>query len=423
VIPQQLAAEAVCQVLSGRSLTATLEKTLTQHESLSAADRGALWDMAHGALRYLGLLQALVAHMVRRPVIEPGLEALLVVALYRLEFTRTPAYAVVSQAVDVCVAAGWPWAKGMVNALLRRFQRERLTLLEIVRRQPRALYSYPEWWIDRVRRDYPSGWERLLEAGNQSPRMALRVNRRRDTVSSYIDRLRAVGIEARALGDVGVVLDRIVPVHRLPGFADGLVSVQDMSAQWAAPLLDLSSGQRVLDAFSAPGGKTAHILELAEVNLVSLDNDSARLARVRANLLRLKLDAEVRHADAAAVSEWWDGRGFDRVLADLPCTASGVVRRHPDIKWLRRDDDVTRLAAQAARLLDSLWRVVVPGGKLLIVTCSVFQEENRAQVDDFVGRHADARIEPLSENDGLDLQLLPDESHDGFYFARIERRP
>jgi 16S rRNA (cytosine967-C5)-methyltransferase len=212
-----------------------------------------------------------------------------------------------------------------------------------------------------------------------------------------------------------------MPVAQLPGFAAGCVSVQDYGAQLAAELLDLAPGQRVLDAFAAPGGKTGHILECAAVSLLALDSDATRLARIEDNLRRLGHVADVRRADAGDPNTWWDGKPFDRVLADLPCTGSGVVRRHPDIKWLRRESDVAGLAGQARTLLDALWRVLRPGGKLLLATCSIFREENRDQVDDFVGRHAGANLVPLPGQDGLDVQLLPDESHDGFYYALLER--
>jgi 16S rRNA (cytosine967-C5)-methyltransferase len=241
--------------------------------------------------------------------------------------------------------------------------------------------------------------------------MALRVNLHRGSQAQYLQRLDAVGIAGVPFDHAGVMLERPLPVTRLPGFADGLVSVQDAGAQRAAGYLDLNPGQRVLDACAAPGGKTAHILEWTQVHLLALDSDAVRLVRIEQN----------RHADASEPSQWWDGLPFDRVLADVPCTASGVVRRHPDIKWLRRDSDVAALAAHAAHLLDSLWRVLAPGGKLLLATCSVFPEENRKQVDDFVGRHADARLAPLPGQDGLDVQLLPDERHDGFYYALLER--
>lgn len=419
--PQRLAADAVRRVLAGRSLTSTLDDLLKRHEGLSAGDRGAVWDLSHGTLRHLGLIEAVVAQMLRKPIPEPGLRALLAVAVYQMAFTRAPDYAIVSEAVEACKSCGWPWAKGMVNALLRRFQREREQLLSAAKADPRGLYSYPLWWIARIRRDFGPRAEDVLLAGNQLPTMGLRVNLRRWTVEACLEKLAAEGLTPHREGDACVILDRIVPVTKLPGFKDGWLSVQDAGAQRAASLLDLAAGQRVLDACAAPGGKAAHILEHVDVDLLAIDSDPVRLARVDQNLERLGLTAALKCADATRLEDWWDGRPFDRVLADVPCTGSGVVRRHPDIKWLRREEDIANLAARASLLLDSLWRVVCPGGKLLFVTCSVFQEENRAQIDAFVGRHADARIVPLPGTDAEDLQLLPDAGHDGFYYALLER--
>jgi len=419
---QRLAAQAVHGVLQGRSLTPTLEHILAQHPNLASSDRGALWDIAHGTLRALGLLRAVLGQLLRKPLSEPHLEALLAVALYQLEFTRAKPYAVVDQAVEAAAAGGWPWAKPLVNAILRRYQREREALLGVARATDAGMYSYPDWWIDRLRRSYPGQWAAILEAGNRRPGMTLRVNLGRIDRAAYLQCLSDAGIEGVAGGHAGVMLARPIAVAELPGFADGLVSVQDLGAQLAAEFLDVASGMRVLDACAAPGGKTAHILERAAVDLLALDSDAARLDKVVVNLRRLGLEAETRCTDAALRDKWWDGREFDRVLLDAPCTASGVVRRHPDIKWLRRESDIDALGAQSTRLLDALWRVVRPGGKLLFATCSVFPEENRARIDDFVGRHADARLAPLPGYDGLDVQLLPDDSHDGFYYALIERR-
>jgi 16S rRNA (cytosine967-C5)-methyltransferase len=360
--------------------------------------------------------------LLRKPIREPGLEALVVVSLYQLEFTHVAAYAVVDQAVSAAASMGWPWAKAMVNAVLRRFQRERGSILAAARADDLGRYSYPQWWIQNVRSTYPQDWERILEAGNSQPAMSLRVNLRRGSRAEYLERLGAEGLRAHACGTAAILLERAVPVSRLPGFVEGCVSVQDPGAQLAAEFLDLAPGQRVLDACAAPGGKTAHILERCDVQMLAIDNDTKRAARIGENLTRLGLNAQVCCADAVALAAWWDGQAFDRVLADVPCTASGVVRRHPDIKWLRRAGDVPALAGQSARLLDALWRVLKPGGKLLFATCSIFREENQAQVEDFVGRHADARIAPLPVEDGQDVQLLPDESHDGFYYALFERR-
>jgi len=421
LMAQRLAAQVVRSVVQGRSLTPSLESMLARHPALDDAERGAFWDLAHGTLRALGLLREVLAQVLRKPLEEPGLDALLAVALYQLEFTRAKPYAIVDQAVEAAAAMGWPWAKPLVNAVLRRYQREREVLLTTARASDLGRYSYPPWWIARIRAAYPEQWAAILDAGNRRPGMALRVNTRRIDRAGYLRRLDGAGMAGLAVGDAGVMLERPLAVAALDGFAEGLVSVQDAGAQLAAEFLDARDGMRVLDACAAPGGKTAHILERAAVDLLALDSDAARLAKVSSNLERLGLAAEVRCADAAAVANWWDGRAFDRVLLDAPCTASGVVRRHPDIKWLRRENDIAALAQQSARLLEALWRVLRPGGKLLFATCSVFPEENRARIDDFVGRHADARLAPLPGYDGLDVQLLPDDSHDGFYYALLER--
>ena len=420
-IVQRLATEAVAAVLGGRSLTPTLDRIVARHAELTPADRAALWDLTHGTLRYLGPLRSILRQVLRRPIKERGLEALLAVSLYQLEFTRAAPYAVVNEAVESAASSGWPWAKGMVNALLRRFQREREQLLATARSDPVGRFSYPQWWIEKVRAQYPAHWEEILAAGSQLPRMSLRVNLRRTTQAAHMERLQTEGIEACAVGEAGITLARALPVARIPGFAEGCVSVQDPGAQRAVRYMDLSVGQRVLDACAAPGGKTAHILEQLDVRLLALDSDASRIQRVDENLARLGLNAEVRCADVSALSTWWDGEPFDRILADVPCTASGIVRRHPDIKWLRRAQDVAALAQHSARLLDAMWRVLGPGGKLLFATCSIFREENRDQVDDFVGRHADARMAPLPVEEGQDVQLLPDDSHDGFYYALLER--
>jgi len=419
-IEQRLAVDAVSAVLAGRSLTAVLERELAR-EPLEPSQRAAVVDIAHGTLRHLGLLRELTALMLRKPPQPARLALLVQVALYQLAFTQAAPYAVVDETVTAAQEAGWPWARGMVNAVLRRFLREREALLAGARGPERGRYSYPAWWIARVRQTYPDRWQPILDAGNGRGPMTLRVNARRVARSDYLAQLQAAGMGARAIGARGVILDRPVPIAQLPGFDQGLVSVQDAAAQLAASFLDLAPGHRVLDAFAAPGGKSAHILESADVALTALDSDAHRLQRVRDNLSRLGLEAQLRHADAGDLGAWWDGASFDRVLADLPCTGSGVVRRHPDIKWLRREADVGALAAQARGLLDALWRVLGPDGKLLLATCSIFREENRDQIDDFVGRHADATLVPLPEQDGLDVQLLPDESHDGFYYALLAR--
>ena len=414
------AATLVARVAAGRSLSAELERAGEDGVESSPAARAALVDLCYGTLRRYGRSQAIVAALSRRAgAADPLVEALLWCAFYALESGRYADYTVVDQAARACAAMQRAGAKGYVNALLRGFLRMRPSLDARLAADPVAHHQHPGWWIGRVRAAYPSGWENLLAAGNAHPPMCLRVNARRITAEAYAVRLAAEGIRARRVGAAALLLEKPVPVDRLPGYPAGELSVQDAGAQRAAGLLDLRVGQRVLDACAAPGGKAAHILETAQVALSALDIDAARCADVKRNLARLGLPAEVRVADCSAPDSWWDGAAFDRILADVPCSASGVARRHPDIKWLRRATDITAFAARQARILDALWRTLATGGKLLYVTCSVFPEENGAVIDAFAARTPGARRAPLAD-DGP-AQLLPGSEHDGFFFALLEK--
>ena len=305
--------------------------------------------------------------------------------------------------------------------MLRNFQRRRAELEKIADNQPSARWSHPDWWIEKLQAQHPAHWQAMLEASLLHPPFTLRVNCRHGDVAGYLQRLTEAGLSARQTGADAVTLDKAISVHSLPGFDAGDVSVQDAGAQWAAHLHDAQPGERVLDACAAPGGKTGHILERADVALTALDVDASRLARVQENLDRLQLNARLVEGDAAQPDPWWDGQPYDRILADVPCSASGVVRRNPDIKWLRRPDDIAQFAAQQAVMLESLWRLLAPGGTLLYATCSIFNEENDSQVRAFLARHVgDAERCPLP---GLlsDGSLLPDAEHDGFYYALLRK--
>lgn len=416
---QLLAARLVGQVLGGRNLSQLLDEMRGSMPRLSPQQRAAAQDLSYGTLRHYGRLQAILARLLLRPLQDQRVRCLLLVALYQLEFGRASAHAVVDHAVRAAGRYRVPWAKGLVNAVLRNFLRRRADLLVLLEQDEVARFSYPQWWIDRLRDQYPTRWQAVLEAGNQRPPMTLRVNRRRATVEAYLQQLAAAGIAARALGGSAVMLAQPLPVDALPGFHAGVVSVQDYGAQLAAPLLDLSPGMRVLDACCAPGGKTGHMLECADVSMTALDHDAARLERTRGNLERLGLAADLLAGDAAEPHGWWDGRPFDRILADVPCSASGIVRRHADIKWLRRPEDLHTFAAQQARILRALWQLLANGGKLLYATCSVFVEENQRQIDAFLQERTDAHLLPLP---GLtDGQLLPCAEHDGFYYALLQK--
>lgn len=422
---QHAAAALVSAVESGRSLDGELRAELARHPELTAQERGALQDLCYGTLRFLGEVDAALAQLLDRPLKDEAVRHILRIALYQLVHTRAAPHAVVDHAVRACALAGQTAAKGLVNAVLRNFLRKREAVLSAARASDTGRYSHPQWWIDRLRAEHPEHWRGMLEHANGRPPLTLRVNRRRSSVADYLTRLAGAGLEAAALGGDAIVLARAVPVERIPGFAEGIASVQDAAAQAAAPLLDAGPGMRVLDACAAPGGKTAHLLESTEIDLLALDNDAVRLERVTANLDRLGLKARLACADAARPSEWWDGKPFERILADVPCSASGVARRHPDIKWLRRAQDIPRFAQRQGKLLDALWQLLAPGGKLLYATCSVFHEENHVQIERFLERRGDAQrlTLPAQKTNAQQCagQIIPDDKHDGFFYALLQK--
>jgi 16S rRNA (cytosine967-C5)-methyltransferase len=422
---QRLAAAVLGGVLGGRSLDSELAEAWRRHSQLDERSRAAVQDLAYGALRFLPRLEALLETLLQKPLKDARLRALLLVALYQLAHTRAAPHAIVDHAVSACHALGLTSAKGLANAVLRNFLRRRAALGARALRTETARYCHPQWWIDKLRVQYPARYAAALEAGNSRPPLALRVNRRRTCVADYLELIARHGIRGEAHGAAAVLLEKALPAARIPGLAEGLVSVQDAAAQLAAPLLDLADGMRVLDACAAPGGKTGHALELADLNLTALDNDAARLERVRANLARLGLAARVVCGDACEPASWWDGARFDRILLDAPCSGSGVARRHPDIKWLRRESDIEQFARLQNRMLDALWQMLASGGKLLYATCSVFHEENHEQVARFLERHRDAtRLALPAVDDDTHPpagQLLPDGRHDGFFYALLQK--
>jgi 16S rRNA (cytosine967-C5)-methyltransferase len=424
---QILAAGVVEHVLAGRALDQELAALWRNNASANAHRRALVQDLCYGVLRHLGALDAMLVPLLNKPLRDERLRHLLRVALYQLEHTRAAPHAVVDHAVAACVALRAAPAKGLVNAILRGFLRRSAELRATCSHGDTGRYSYPQWWVDKIRTQHPDDFAGILEAGNRHAPLTLRVNTRRITREAYLERLQAEGIAATALEVHAVVLEKPLPVERLPGFAEGLVSVQDASAQRAAPLLDAHDAHRrlrVLDACAAPGGKTAHLLELADIQLTALDDDAERLKRVRTNLDRLGLNAALVCGDARDPVAWWDGVPFDRILADVPCSASGVTRRHPDIKWLRRPSDIVQFAQTQETVMDALWRLLAAGGKFLYVTCSVFREENHHQVARFLVRHPDAQQQQLSPTEFVPEhagQILPDARHDGFYYALLRK--
>ncbi|MSP86358.1 MAG: 16S rRNA (cytosine(967)-C(5))-methyltransferase RsmB [Methylotenera sp.] len=431
-ISQQIAANAVNQVLLGRNLTLALPAALANFSNATPQQRGAAQDLSYGTLRFYGEIDAYLVQLLEKPLTDDRIHSILLVAIYQLLHDKADAFTVVNQAVQAVSQLKRPvpksWAKGLVNAILRNFLRQKEQLAAKLSGNEVATYAYPKWWINKLKVQYPNHWQGMLETGNQHPPMTLRVNTQKISIDDYMQLLMRQDIEATTIGAQAVVLTKPVPVEKIPGFTGGVVSVQDYGAQLAAPLLAMSNNMRVLDACCAPGGKTGHILELAEVLLTGLDADEVRLQRVQSNLDRLELQAQLVVGDAS-LSSWWDGVTFDGILADVPCTASGIVRRHVDIKWLRREADVASFVAQQAKILPNLWQMLAKGGKLLYVTCSVFNEENQGQVDNFLQNNADATQLPFelpANHAPVDItqfngQLIPSIAHDGFFYALLQK--
>lgn len=411
-------ARLIADVTAGQTLTEALAVLWKSRPDTPAGTRGAILDLTYGCLRDYGRQDFILAKLLQKPLPEP-LQSLLRVALHRLGVRADTAHTVVDQAVEAAATLLAGKFKGVVNGVLRNALRQSADLERAADADMMAEFRHPPWWIRRLRNQYPESWRSILGAGNTHPPMALRINRRRTNLRATLEAFAAADLPVRELANGALLLERPVPVARIPGFAEGLLSVQDAGAQHAARLLDLADGQRVLDACAAPGGKAAHILERADVSLLALDSDPQRAMRVTENLTRLGLVAEVRTADCRDLGRWWDGRPFERILADVPCSASGVVRRNPDIKWLRRSDDIPRFAAQQAEILEALWQVLAPGGRMLYATCSVFAEENQEQIAGFAGRHADCRQLPIGGQP--DCQYLPCAEHDGFFYALLEK--
>ena len=430
------AAASLALVARGTALDRALD---AETGTLAAPERAAAQDIAYTACRRLNLLDAVASRLMKKP--NPCVDYLIRVAVSELiDHAAERAHVVVDQAVRASSGISEGAFKGLVNGVLRTFLREQEALLRDLRADDSLRLGYPRWWLERIREAWPAYWEAILEHGNHPPPMTLRVNLRRNSVEAYADRLAAAGLGARRTGPAGLTLERPLPVSRLPGFAEGLVSVQDLGAQWAAHLLcgaDVAApGEgtrlRVLDACAAPGGKTAHLLESIDCEMLALDRDAERLVSIRTNLARLGLSADCRAVDAIALDTWWDGVPFDLVLLDAPCTASGVISRHPDGKWLKRAGDLAQLARLQRSLLEALWRVLKPGGKLLYATCSLFPQENTRQVDAWLGGHPDARrLAPPSVPttpgappflvQGMDGQILPGPLHNGFFYALLAK--
>lgn len=398
--------------------------------SADPRDRALLAATLFASSRWWLRFDALLGRLMERPLPSKAREihALLVLGFVQIEIMRMPEYAVVAACVDATRLLGQPRLAGLVNAVLRRFLREREGLYVELDRNPVTQHAHPRWLIDRISTDWPQESAAIFAANNCEAPLTLRVNRRRTDRESLLASLHAAGIDASTHAQLpdAIVLAESADVSRLPGFADGHFSVQDGAAQRVADLLDLRDGMRMLDACCAPGGKTAHALERADLDMTALDSDADRLPRVRENLNRLGLSANVVHGDAGRPETWWDGRSFERILLDAPCSATGIIRRQPDIKLHRRNADILPLTGIQARLATALWPMLAPGGLLLYATCSVLRAENEAVVSSFLAAHPDARSRPLpagiGHRAGDGRQNLPgNDGMDGFYYALVEK--
>jgi 16S rRNA (cytosine967-C5)-methyltransferase len=417
-------------VRKGRSLSTVMPKWQAR---VAGRDCALLQELCYGVLRWYWRLDAIAKQLLRKPFKpkDSDVHCLIMLGLYQMQYLRVPDHAAVSATVAVTGALKKPWARGLVNAVLRGYQRMEAAQLEALERDPVVHYAHPYWLVQRLQTAYPQQWQTILEANNRYPPMCLRVNARRMTRADYKKALNAAGHEADETPDSpqGLVLATPAEVESLPGFSEGLVSVQDTAAQLAAGLLDAQAGERILDACAAPGGKTAHVLELQPrlAGMVALDHDANRLERVKQNLARLQLEANIVQGDAARPVDWWDEVPFDRILLDAPCSASGVIRRHPDIKLLRREGDIEPLIELQGRILRALWPLLKPGGMLLYVTCSILSEENVQQVSRFCAETADAEPAPITatwgEGQAIGRQILPGfGGMDGFYYAIMRKR-
>ena len=427
---RSIATKILSQVIwQRRSLTDCLSTQLVNLKD--ARERALAQELCYGVLRWLVRLEAVLQQLLHKKIKDKDIHVLLLIGLYQLIYLRTPPYAAIAATVEVTRILQKPKTTGLVNAVLRNFQRKSDKILEVVDNKTEAKFSHPSWILKRLQTDWPEQWQAIAIANNTHPPMTLRLNTKLVTREKYLDNLKELDISANITPytNYGITLTQPIDIRKLPDFAgkDACVSVQDGAAQLAVEFLDVPTDARVLDACAAPGGKTAHLLECYKMELLlALDNQQNRVSLLQDTLQRLNLTTKIKQADACQPDSWWDGKLFDRILLDVPCSASGVIRRHPDIKHLRRPTDIVNLVAQQALLLEKLWPLLMVGGKLLYVTCSVFAEENHLQIKHFLAKQPDAYSVELTTDCGqaqiYGRQILPGE-FDGFYYACLSKHP
>lgn len=419
---RSIAAKAISQVLDqGQSLSTVLPGL---QKNISEKDRGLLQELCFGTLRVLPQLEWCLQQLMAKPLTgkQRTLHYLLMVGIYQLVHTRIPPHAALAETVEGAVALKRPQLKGLINGVLRQFQRQQDDLIQRMENTD-SRYLHPSWLLNRIKKAYPEQWQQIIEANNQRPPMWLRVNRAHHSRDEYLVLLQEAGIDAAPHPDYADALRLFTPsaVTELPGFADGWVTVQDASAQGSVDLLDPQNGEMILDLCCAPGGKTTHILEAApKAHVLAVDVDKQRLLRVNENLQRLKLHAEVKQGDGREPQSWAGDREFDKILLDAPCSATGVIRRHPDIKWLRRDSDIAELAGLQREILEAIWPRLKTNGVMVYATCSILPEENSLQISAFLRDHPEAQLVETGDINNPGKQNLPHaEDGDGFYYAKL----
>ena len=420
---QLTAAGIVKNVLEGNNLNKVFQK-YSKENKINPKDLSQTKDLVFGVLRSYGKTKFVINKLVKRPTPNLLISTLLHVALFQLISNRSNSYTVVDQAVSASNSVNKKYT-AFINGVLRTFLRERIIILEEAEKNEEAKYSYPIWWINQIKKEYPKSWENILDIGNSHPALIIRVNIKKVSTNKYIKKLKEYKIEHRLLGDEAILIKKPIPVDSLPGFNEGEVSIQDYGAQLASRLLDLKKNHNVLDACAAPGGKACHMIEIEEIKLTAVEADKKRVERINENLTRLGHAFKVIHGEIKAGNVWWDKNLFDRILLDAPCSASGIVRRHIDIKWLRRPGDLDYFHEKQFELLRTSWEMLKPLGKLLYVTCSLFEMENRLVVDRFLKDEKTAveiKIKFPKNVNVDDNQLLPSLFHDGLFYVLFQKK-
>ena len=426
------------RAIAAKIIVKVVEESVSLSSALSEAEkcinqqsRPLLRQISYGVIRHYFSLSKIQSLLLARPLKsrEKELHALILIGLYQIVYSRVPQHALVSETVNATGALKRPWASALVNGALRSMIRQGEKILDNKEWKDIDRYDHPFWLIDKCRHYWPEQWQNILQANNEHPPMTLRINSRRVTRNQYLEKLTSCDLTAREtpLSPTGITLEKACPVDKLPGFTEGLISVQDEAAQLSVPLLDCQPGDRVLDACAAPGGKTCHLLEQTpSLDLWAVDVEEKRLVRLRENLARLRLQAHVICGDAAMPETWWDGQPFDRILLDAPCSATGVIRRHPDIKLLRRAEDVSALVSIQKKLIRQMWDMLKCGGLMVYATCSILREENDDQIESFLSTQADASLITVQKyqpyHSPYGMQFFPvNDGHDGFFYSILQK--